>query len=157
VESINVTIDETCRQELKEEYNESMEHIYEEETKYEKEGEDEEDPTEAEEKVQQVLSKTPSRRVQKNHPLDHIIRNKDARVETRRRLRSPEQRHLALTSMIEPTCFEEDNKDEFWNKAMDEELDQIDKNDTWELVPRSNYKNANDTKWVYKNKLNEYG
>jgi hypothetical protein len=49
VESINVTIDETSRQELKEEENESMEHLYEEETKYEKEveGEDEEDPTEA--------------------------------------------------------------------------------------------------------------
>jgi hypothetical protein len=29
--------------------------------------------------------------------------------------------------MIEPTCFEEANKDEFWNKAMDEELDQIEK------------------------------
>jgi hypothetical protein len=35
VESINVTIDETSRQELKEEENESME-LYEEETKYEK-------------------------------------------------------------------------------------------------------------------------
>jgi hypothetical protein len=36
--------------------------------------------------------------------------------------------------MIEPKSFEEANKDEFWNKAMDEELDQIEKNDTWELV-----------------------
>jgi hypothetical protein len=36
VENINVTIDETCRQELKEEENESMEHFYEEETKDEK-------------------------------------------------------------------------------------------------------------------------
>jgi hypothetical protein len=49
VESINVTIDETSRQELKEEENESMEQLYEEETEDEKEGEDEEDPTEAEE------------------------------------------------------------------------------------------------------------
>jgi hypothetical protein len=62
VESINTTIDETCRQELKEEENESMEQLYEEETKDEKsKGEDEEDPTEAEEKVQQVPPKTPSR------------------------------------------------------------------------------------------------
>jgi hypothetical protein len=30
VESINVTIDETCRQELKEEENESMEQLYKE-------------------------------------------------------------------------------------------------------------------------------
>jgi hypothetical protein len=40
---------------------------------------------------------------------------------------------------------------------MDEELDQIEKNDTWELVPRPKNKNVIDTKWVFKNKLNEYG
>ena len=45
-----------------------MEQLYEEETKDEKEREDEEDPTKIEEKVQQVNPKTPSRRVQKNHP-----------------------------------------------------------------------------------------
>jgi hypothetical protein len=40
---------------------------------------------------------------------------------------------------------------------MDKELDQIDKNDTWELVPRLNNKKVIDTKWVFKNKLNGYG
>jgi hypothetical protein len=40
---------------------------------------------------------------------------------------------------------------------MNEELDQIEKNDTWELVPRPNNKNVIGTKWVFKNKLNEYG
>jgi hypothetical protein len=34
---------------------------------------DEENPTEAEEQVQQVSPKTPCKRVQKNHPLDQII------------------------------------------------------------------------------------
>jgi hypothetical protein len=84
-----------------------------------------------------------------------IIGNKDAGVENRRRIRSPEQTHLALSSTIKPTCFEEASKDEFWNKAMDEELDQIEKTNTWELVPRPKDKNVIDTKWVYKNKLNE--
>jgi hypothetical protein len=51
--------------------------------------EDEENPTEVEEKVQQVSPKTPSKRVQKNHPLDQIIGNKDAGVETRRKIHSP--------------------------------------------------------------------
>jgi hypothetical protein len=157
VERINVTIDETGRQELKEEENESMEQLYKEETKDEKEGEDKEDPIEIEEQVQQVTPKTPGRRVQKNHPSDHIIRNKDAGFETRRRIRSPEQTHLSLTSTIEPTYFEEVGKDEFWNTTIDEELGQIDKNDTWELVPRPKDKNVIDTKWVYRNKLNEYG
>jgi hypothetical protein len=32
--------------------------------------------------------------------------------------------------MIEPNDFEEASKDELWNKGMDEELDQIEKNDT---------------------------
>jgi len=36
VESIYVTIDETCRQELKKEENKSMEQLYEEKTKDEK-------------------------------------------------------------------------------------------------------------------------
>jgi hypothetical protein len=104
-----------------------------------------------------VPPKTPTRRVQKNHPSDQIIGNKDEGVETRRRICSPEQMHLALSSMIELNYLEEANKEEFWNKAMDEELDQIEKNDTWELVPRPKDKNVIVTKWVYKNKLNEYG
>jgi hypothetical protein len=104
-----------------------------------------------------VPPKTPSIRVQKNHPSNQIIGNKDAGVETIRRICSPEQTHIALTSTIEPTYFEEVGKDEFWNKAMDEELDQIEKNDTWELVQRPKDKNVIGTKWVYKNILKEYG
>jgi hypothetical protein len=63
--------------------------------------------------------------------------------------------HLTLSSTIEPNSFEETRNDEFWNKAMDEELDQLEKNDTWELVPRPNNNNVIGTKWVFKNKLNE--
>ena len=40
---------------------------------------------------------------------------------------------------------------------MNEELDQIEKNDTWEFVPRPRYKNVIGTKWVFRNKLNEDG
>jgi hypothetical protein len=66
VESINVTIDEIGRLESKKEENKSMEQLFEEED----EKEEEENPTEVEEKVQQVSPKTPSKRVQKNHPSD---------------------------------------------------------------------------------------
>ena len=158
MESINITIDETGRPESKEEENKSMEQLFkEEEIEDEVEEEDEENLTETEEKVQQISPKTPNKRVKKNHPSDQIIGNKDAGVETRRKIRSPEQTHLALLSTIEPNCFEEASKDEFWNKAMDEELDHIKKNDTWEFVPRPNNKNVIDTKWVFRNKLNEDG
>jgi hypothetical protein len=67
----------------------------------------------------------------------------------------PESKEVENKSMKQ--LFEEANKDEFWNKAMDEELDQIEKNDTWELVPRPKNKNVIDTKWVFRNKLNEDG
>jgi len=38
---------------------------------------------------------------------------------------------------------------------MNEALDQIEKNKTWDLVPRPNNNNVIGTKWVYRNKLNE--
>eukprot|EP00253_Pinus_taeda_P004890 PITA_04890 len=40
---------------------------------------------------------------------------------------------------------------------MNEELEQIEKNNTWELVPRPKDKNVIGTKWIFKNKLNENG
>ena len=40
---------------------------------------------------------------------------------------------------------------------MNEELDQIEKNQTWELVPRTKGINVTGTKWIFKNKLNEHG
>lgn len=50
--------------------------------------------------------------MKKNHPPEQIIGNRDATDETRRRICSPEQQHLALLSTIEPSSFEEANKDE---------------------------------------------
>ena len=40
---------------------------------------------------------------------------------------------------------------------MNEELEQIERNNTWELVPRTKDKNVVGTKWIFKNKLNENG
>eukprot|EP00253_Pinus_taeda_P033860 PITA_33860 len=40
---------------------------------------------------------------------------------------------------------------------MDEELEQIEKNNTLELVPKPKDKNVIGTKWIFKNKLNENG
>ena len=36
-------------------------------------------------------------------------------------------------------------------------MDQIEKNETWELVPRPKDKNIIGTKWVFKIKFNQYG
>jgi len=40
---------------------------------------------------------------------------------------------------------------------MNEELDQIEKNNTWEMVQRPEGKNVIGSKWIFKNKLNEQG
>ena len=40
---------------------------------------------------------------------------------------------------------------------MDDELEHIEKNNTWELVPRPKGNNVIGTKWIFKNKLNENG
>jgi hypothetical protein len=59
--------------------------------------------------------------------------------------------------MSEPQNFVQESQDDHWVKAMNEELDQIEKSKTWDLVPRLNDKNLIGTKWVYRNKLNENG
>jgi hypothetical protein len=63
----------------------------------------------------------------------------------------------ALLSLIEPKTFAYSIKYEDWIKSMNEELDQIEKNQTWELVPRPKNKNVVGTKWIFKTKFNEDG
>lgn len=63
--------------------------------------------------------------------------------------------NMSFLFKIEPKYFKEASEEKYWIGAMEEELDQIEKNETWELVPRTKEKNVIDTKWVFKNKLNE--
>jgi hypothetical protein len=60
-------------------------------------------------------------------------------------------------STVEPNSIEECSIDEHWIKDMEEEPDQIENNETWELVPRPKNKNVIGKKWVFINKLNEDG
>jgi hypothetical protein len=61
---------------------------------------------------------------------------------------------MAFISMVEPKNFNENSEDVNWLKSMSEELDQIEKNDTWELIPRPANKNVIGSKSVYKNNMN---
>src|SRR5271154_4365991 len=40
---------------------------------------------------------------------------------------------------------------------MNEEIEQIEKNSAWTLLPKPDDKNVIDTKWIFRNKLNENG
>jgi hypothetical protein len=78
---------------------------------------------------QQKEAKSPLRIIRKNHPENQIIGDINEGVQTRRKLiKDTDQSHVAFLSMIEPTNFEEASKEEDWIRAMNEELDQIEKN-----------------------------
>jgi hypothetical protein len=57
----------------------------------------------------------------------------------------------------QPESFEDAVKEEAWVKSMDEEIEVIEKNDTWDLVELPEGKNNIDVKWVYRSKFNEKG
>ena len=52
--------------------------------------------------------------------------------------------------MIEPKNFEEASEDDDWIRAMNEELDQIKKNNTWDFAPRLADKNVTGSKYMLK-------
>ena len=60
-------------------------------------------------------------------------------------------------AILEPGSFEEASKQEVWVKATEEEIQIIEKNNTWELVNRPHGKDIIGVKWVYKTKLNPDG
>ena len=65
--------------------------------------------------------------------------------------------HVAFLSNIEPKNPKEAATDDYWIIAMQEELNQFERNDVWELVPRPTDQSVIGTKWVYKNKADEQG
>jgi len=64
---------------------------------------------------------------------------------------------MGLLSMIEPATVEEALTDDGWIIAMQEELNQFQRNDIWDLIIKLDHKNIIGTKWVFRNKLNEKG
>ncbi|KAL4348545.1 hypothetical protein GQ457_17G004780 [Hibiscus cannabinus] len=60
-------------------------------------------------------------------------------------------------AMIEPTGYEEAASDKKWMDAMKEELNMIEKNQTWELVDRPNHKKAIGARLVVKGYAQMFG
>ena len=69
-------------------------------------------------------SKTPNKRIRRNHPEDQIIGDINAGVETRRKRQESitNQEQVSLLSLFEPKNVEEAIIDEQWVKTMKEEL-----------------------------------
>nr|GEW91104.1 copia-type polyprotein [Tanacetum cinerariifolium] len=75
---------------------------------------------------------------------------------------SDEENELNITDLIQqnlqdPQRYEDAIKDECWKKAMDLEIQAIEKNQTWKLVDLPKDTKCIRVKWVFKTKLNERG
>ena len=65
--------------------------------------------------------------------------------------------NFALFSHSDPIYFEEAVDEEKWCNAMDEEIDGIERNETWELTTLPPKKQVIGVKWVYNTKCNVEG
>ncbi|KAL4036708.1 hypothetical protein IC575_000273 [Cucumis melo] len=61
--------------------------------------------------------------------------------------------NFALLVGVDPITFDEAIQDEKWKIAMDQEIDAIRRNETWELMEVPTNKQALGVKWVYRTKL----
>ena len=64
---------------------------------------------------------------------------------------------MAFVSLIEPKNLNDVITDEHWIIAMQEELNQFERNNVWELVEKPDNYLVIGTKWVFRNKLDENG
>ena len=64
---------------------------------------------------------------------------------------------MTFVSLIEHKNLNKAIIDEHWIIAMQEELNQFERNQVWELVDKPNDHPVIGTKWVFRNKLDEHG
>ncbi|KAH9751651.1 Integrase catalytic domain-containing protein [Citrus sinensis] len=91
-----------------------------------------------------------------SHPKDVILGDPSRGITTRSSLRNTCE-HNTFISQIEPKSFEDAENDESWIMAMQEELNQFERNNVWELVPKPEHQSIIGTKWVFRNKMDESG
>ena len=58
---------------------------------------------------------------------------------------------------FEPKMVSDALENEDWISSMNEEIEKIERNKTWSLVPRPKDKNIIGSKWVFRKKLNKNG
>ena len=90
------------------------------------------------------------------HPWELIVGDPQAGVQTRSATRN-ECFFSGFLSEIEPKKAEEALDDPDWVIAMQDELNQFERQKVWKLVPRPKDKSVIGTRWVFRNKLDEDG
>nr|GEW49814.1 hypothetical protein [Tanacetum cinerariifolium] len=89
-----------------------------------------------------------------DHPLDQLIGDPSKPVMTHQRLHidSDVCMYALTVSTIEPKNIKEAMTDHSWIESMQDELNQFERLQVWELVPRPEGKNIIALKWLWKNK-----
>ena len=128
--------------------------IYEENKKVDTPKNVQENQEVQEENPQQDLPK--EWRFAHNHPKELILGDPSKGITTCSSMRNI-CRNLAFLSQVEPKTFLDAKHDEHWIMAMQEELNQFERNEVWYLVPRPKHQTVIGTKWVFRNKLDENG
>ncbi|GKD14229.1 retrovirus-related pol polyprotein from transposon TNT 1-94, partial [Tanacetum coccineum] len=94
-----------------------------------------------------------------DHPLDNIISELERPVSTTLQLH--EQALLcyydAFLTSVEPKTYKDALTQSCWIEAMQEELNEFERLEVWELVPRLDKVMVITLKWIYKVKLDELG
>nr|GEY80682.1 retrovirus-related Pol polyprotein from transposon TNT 1-94 [Tanacetum cinerariifolium] len=100
-----------------------------------------------------------TRKWKKDHPLNNIIDQLSRPVSTRLQLH--EQAlfcyYNAFLSSVEPKTYKDALTQSCWIEAMQEELNEFERLEVWELVPRPDKFMVITLKWIYKVKLDELG
>ncbi|KAL8156461.1 hypothetical protein AgCh_001526 [Apium graveolens] len=97
-----------------------------------------------------------ARKWTKSHTPDLIIGDPEAGVRTRTAT-SNECLYHSFLSQTEPKKVEEVLQDADWVQAMQEELNEFERNKVWTLLPRPKNRSVVGTKWVFRNKTDSDG
>ena len=92
---------------------------------------------------------------QNSHPLDLMISDLNKGIQTRSQMRNV-CAHFAFLSTLEPKNHEEALKDSEWFDAMQEELNEFERNKAWHMEPKPKYKKVIGLKWVFGNNFDEH-
>ncbi|GKA24492.1 retrovirus-related pol polyprotein from transposon TNT 1-94 [Tanacetum coccineum] len=95
----------------------------------------------------------------KDHPLDNANRNISLPVSTRRQLQIDAMWCYfdAFLTKVKPKNYKEAMKESSWIDAMQEEINEFDRIQVWELLPRPDHTMIINLKWIFKVILDNVG
>nr|KYP55915.1 Retrovirus-related Pol polyprotein from transposon TNT 1-94 [Cajanus cajan] len=153
-ESVHVVFDETNKQETKQIEIQDLTDLLDQPPL---ESEPSEKPKESEsiETTKKTSEQLPKEwKTSKDLSIENIIGNIAKGVSTRRSIKNI-CNTMAFVSQVKPKIINEALHDEHWLMAMQEELNQFERNEVWDLVPLLSDYPIIGTKWIFRNKLDE--